>query len=261
MVPNRVTPDNFCVAYHQLHGGPSGDVYDPAGPLLDDDGMWHLWEDLGGWSHWKSRDLIHWSGSFTANTTNFSTLTGAVSPTPTGMYAFYPDKDWGVAEVIDSAVSTGGPPFEHWVHRRKTIPKPARIDYGFRDPARAFEWGDKWWLGVGCGRKQAGGQICLFESLDATLQNFTDRGSLFTVNETFGSFDGNVSWSPRISPVHMFECPDVFPLGDKWVVLGAMWQPTVSLNQWCLPARLESERSCPSEYFVLRLAPPKASDH
>ena len=54
-------PSPFCARYHPIH---DGNVYDPSGPLLDKTGVWHTWEDDGGWSHWTSKDLIHWNGSF-----------------------------------------------------------------------------------------------------------------------------------------------------------------------------------------------------
>ena len=41
------------------------------------------------WSHWTSKDLIHWSGSF-KNGTGFGGDTGSVSPTKSGVYAFWP---------------------------------------------------------------------------------------------------------------------------------------------------------------------------
>lgn len=80
---------NYCTTLHPLHGHPT--VFDPSGPLLDNSGLWHMWDDQGAWPHWTSHDLVHWQGSLTTNTTNFSGLTGAISPTPSGMYAVYPD--------------------------------------------------------------------------------------------------------------------------------------------------------------------------
>lgn len=41
-------------------------------------------------------------------------------------------------------------------------------------------------MGVGCGSKEEGAQFCLFEASDDTLFNFSDRGSLYTTNVTFG---------------------------------------------------------------------------
>eukprot|EP01047_Picozoa_sp_COSAG01_P054467 COSAG01_NODE_5953_length_3931_cov_21.491141_4_plen_234_part_00 len=49
-------PSPFCPQYHPIH---ANNVYDPSGPLLDEAGTWHTWEDAGAWSHWWSKDLIH----------------------------------------------------------------------------------------------------------------------------------------------------------------------------------------------------------
>lgn len=41
----------------------------------------------GAWSHYTSTDLLRWTKG---TDTNFTYLTGSVSPTSTGVYAFYP---------------------------------------------------------------------------------------------------------------------------------------------------------------------------
>ena len=103
----------FCPQYHPIH---DGGVYDPSGPILDKSGLWHTWEDDGAWSHWTSKDLIHWSGSFKQNTTNFGGDTGSVSPTPSGVYAFWPIMGGpgkgaiGSAKAIDDSLTA-------WTHR------------------------------------------------------------------------------------------------------------------------------------------------
>jgi sucrose-6-phosphate hydrolase SacC (GH32 family) len=192
----------FCARYHPIHdnadgsGGKGGGVYDPAGPLLDKHGVWHTWEDDGGWSHWTSTDLIHWHGSLNQST-NFSGGTGAVSPTPSGVYAFWPELSPGTIDkgAIYSARATNES-MTQWVHRGLTIPMPARITTGYRDPMRAFTFNSKWYAGVGCGNNESGAQLCLFEATDDSLTNFTDRGSLFTTNVTFGKVDENIVWQP-----------------------------------------------------------------
>lgn len=157
-------PSPFCAKYHAIH---DANVYDPSGPLLDLSGTWHLWEDFGSWSHWTSTDLIHWSGSFGAST-HFSRDTGSVSPTPSGIYAFWPIMDGPGKGAIGSAKATNDSMLE-WDHRGPTIPKPVRINTGYRDPVRAFEHNGKWYVGVGCGNSTAGAQFCLFEASDDTL--------------------------------------------------------------------------------------------
>ena len=58
------------------------------GPVQDTAGKWHLWEDEGGWSNFTSLDLMHWNGTL-KSTTHMNGLTGSVSPTPSGVYAFW----------------------------------------------------------------------------------------------------------------------------------------------------------------------------
>ena len=101
------------------------------------------------------------------------------------------------------------------------------IDH-FRDPARAFEYKGKWWVGVGCGSKVVGGQVCLFEASNDTLSDFSDAGPLFSTKTTFGTMDKQVVWQPTNVSADMMECPDLFPLGEKWVLLGSL----ISTNQW-----------------------------
>jgi beta-fructofuranosidase len=115
-----------------------------------------------------------------------------------------------------------------WDHRGKTVPMPTRINAGYRDPVRAFKFNNKWWQGVGCGSKTVGAQFCIFEAEDDTLMNFTDRGSLYTTNVTYGNVDGNIVWQPQNVSANMMECPDLFPLGDKWVLVGSLYKT----NQW-----------------------------
>ena len=232
-------PPPFCARYHPIH---NGRLYDPSGPLMDSGGEWHVWEDLGAWSHWTSSDLVHWSGSFGAST-HFGADTGSVSPTPSGVYAFWPIMSGPGKGAIGSARATNDSMLD-WVHRGATIPMPARINTGYRDPVRAFEYSGKWYVGVGCGSREAGAQFCLFEASDDTLANFTDRGSLYTTNVTFGQVDRDIVWRPTNTSANMMECPDLFPLGNKHVLIGSLYKT----NQWWVgtlsgePPRFTPER-------------------
>ena len=132
--PPPPPPNPFCATFHPIH---APGVYDPSGPLLDNSGVWHTWEDDGSWSHWTSTDLIHWNGSF-SDSTNFGGDTGSVSPTPSGVYAFWPIMGGPGAGAIGSAKATSVN-LTSWDHRGPTIPMPARINTGYRDPVRAFE--------------------------------------------------------------------------------------------------------------------------
>ena len=225
----------------KLHPVTDAGVYDPSGPLHDDkNGVWHVWEDEGAWSHWMTTDLVRWSGGF-SKSTNFGGDTGSVSPTPSGTYAFFPIMPASV-QIGSAKASDAG--FTQWEMRGPTIDMPKGIDAGFRDPVRAFEHAGKWWVGVGCGSKEVGAQFCLFEAADDTLANFTHRGALYVTNTTFGRVDSDEVWQPQNVSANMMECPDLFPLGDKWVLLGSLYQT----NQWWVgslsgdPPRFTPER-------------------
>ena len=95
-------------------------------------------------------------------------------------------------------------------------------------------------VGVGGGNKpgcetsalapSCGAQFCLFKAKDNTLSNFTDAGSMYTTNETFGLVDSNIVWQPTNTSANMMECPDFFPLGSggKHVLIGSLYKT----NQW-----------------------------
>ena len=76
--------------------------------------------------------------------------------------------------AIGSAKATNDSMVE-WEHRGATIPMPSRINTGYRDPVRAFEYNGRWFVGVGCGSNEAGAQFCLFEASDDTLGESAHR--------------------------------------------------------------------------------------
>jgi hypothetical protein len=94
------------------------------------------------------------------------------------------------------------------------------------------------YVGVGGGNKpgcetsaaapSCGAQFCLFKAADNTLAKFEDAGALYTTNTTFGFVDGDIAWQPANVSANMMECPDLFPLGDKWVLVGSLYKT----NQW-----------------------------
>ena len=63
-----------------------------------------------------------------------------------------PDRGWiGSAKATDATLT-------NWDQRGKTVPQPKRINAGYRDPVRAFKFGEKWFQGVGCGSKEVRGR-------------------------------------------------------------------------------------------------------
>ena len=85
-------------------------LYDPSAPILRSDGTWHLFEDAGGWSHYHSKDLLHWTKSNA--TTHFSGMTGSIAVTDKGTFAIWPDggqKIFNRSQALDVGLTKWGP--------------------------------------------------------------------------------------------------------------------------------------------------------
>ena len=233
--PPPAPPSEFCYAYHPIM---SGGLYDPSGPLLTPDGLWHMWEDEGGWGHFTSKDLIHWDQG--GPSTGFSGLTGSVAVTPAGAFAFYPE---GSQQGVDMAVSTDAAGLSTWSPKGRVITAPAMAGSNFRDPLRAFQWTDgKWYVGVGCNNQSKSADLCLFQAADDTLSSFSFVGPMFTAYETYGQMDGDIVWRNVSVGATMMECPDVFALGDAstFMLIGSLY----STNQWWIGSVAGSPPRC-----------------
>ena len=89
----------------------------------------------------------------------------------------------------------------------------------FSDTGRALQLQSGLYLPVGArGPQNAGGGIHWFKASDETMTSLTETGFLFTVNVA----PNGTSIGP------LMECPDVFQLGGKTVVLGSL--PGVPVN-------------------------------
>jgi beta-fructofuranosidase len=82
------------------------------------------------------------------------------------------------------------------------IPPEAGQNIDFRDP---FVWreGDTWWMVLGSRQREEGGIVFLYRSAD--LVDWEYLGPLFE-----GTADRTG---------YVWECPNFFPLGDKWVLM------------------------------------------
>jgi sucrose-6-phosphate hydrolase SacC (GH32 family) len=101
-------------------------------------------------------------------------------------------------------------------------------------PARALRLDGDWYVPVSCGiggsHTKLGGHgsgcIAWMKASNGTLSNFTYAGRLLEVNHTTGHIDGadggTVTWREQDKPVAYVECPDVFPLAGKFVVLASL---------------------------------------
>lgn len=89
-------------------------------------------------------------------------------------------------------------------------PPPGMDVSGFRDP-QPWRQGDVWYMAVGSGFKGKGGAVLLYRSKD--LQKWEYLHVLAA-----GAGNGKTAVNP-VETGDMWECPDFFPLGDKYVLI------------------------------------------
>ncbi len=201
--------------YHFL--APANWLNDPNG-LIQTGGLTHLFYQHNpngpfhgtiGWGHAVSRDLVHWQD-----------LPVALAPTPGGA-----DEDgcWSGCAVMDGVtptlIYTGVDPQVQclatstddlltWQKRPEPViaAPPEGLNLvgppDFRDP---FVWreGETWFMVLGVGLQNVGGAVLLYRS-----DNLTDWEYLNVVHS--GAFGAGEA---------MWECPNLFRLGDRHVLL------------------------------------------
>ena len=211
---------------------------DPNGPIFWD-GTYHMffqynpnaavWGDMH-WNHAVSPDMIHWTH-----------MPVALSPTPGG-----PDQDGcfsgsavvheGVPTFVYTAVKTVAPADatlrdgthdfletqclatsnESDLRTLHKLPAPVLLPprdsqlTGFRDPCLWREQ-DTWFMGIGSGQRGKGGQVLLYRSQD--LRSWEYLHPLVS-----GESNGKRT-ADFVDSGEMWECPDFFPLGKKYVLL------------------------------------------
>ena len=211
---------------------------DPNGPIFWN-GNYHMffqynpnaavWGDMH-WNHAVSPDMIRWKH-----------MPVAMAPTHGG-----PDQDGcfsgsavlheGVPTFLYTAVKTVDPAEatlrdgrhnfletqclatsnDADLHTLRKLPAPVlhpphdHLLTGFRDPCLWRE-GDTWFMGIGSGQRGKGGQVLLYRSKD--LHSWEYLHPL-----TSGKSNGKKT-SDFVDSGEMWECPDFFPLGKKYVLL------------------------------------------
>lgn len=246
--PDQTTPTEAELAKDprrpQYHLLPARNwMNDPNGPIYWK-GKYHMffqynphaavWGDMH-WNHAVSTDMIHWRH-----------LPIALAPTPGG-----PDADGcftgtavvnnGVPTLIytgvksvpksESTLDDGHNIYREtqlyatssdamlgtWTKRPTPViatPPPGLKVTGFRDPAPWREpslAGGQWLMAVGSGIQHQSGMLLLYKSPD--LQNWEYLHPLLGGAQTGGSA------SNPVDSGDMWECPDIFPLGNKHVVI------------------------------------------
>jgi beta-fructofuranosidase len=180
-----------------------------------------IWGDMH-WAHAVSPDLIHWKhlplalsptpGSYDS----YGCFTGSVLPGDGHANILYTAvarssveletiRGKGLREVQCLATAMD-PDLREWKKLGKPVldSPPAGLKVtGFRDPC-PWKEGDAWYLGIGSGFPRVGGAVLLYRSADG--RNWTYLHPL-------------AQGSNPDETGEMWECPDFFPLRDKYVLL------------------------------------------
>ena len=221
--------------YH--YTAPNGWINDPNG-LAFHDGRWHVycqynpnaakWGDIH-WAHTSSADLVHWrdEGVALAPTPGgdaggcFSGSFARVDGQPTLYYTGY------TAERQVQCVATSTDMLRWTKQPERTIRTPPEgVDPGdFRDPY-VFRHGGCWYMVVGASLHHQRGQVLLYRSADGVQWDY--RHALYT--------------APDLGRGVMWECPNFFPLGERWVLTVSLW-PNLGVHAYI--GRFEDERFIP----------------
>lgn len=210
----------YRLGYHLM--APSGWMNDPNG-LIYFNGQYHAFyqhypygETWGPmhWGHGISDDLIHWhhlpvalapgeaydrDGCFSGSAVDDQ---GTLTLIYTGHNVIDPEKDV-IVQNQNIARSRDGIHFYKANANPVIQQQPAGMGQDFRDP-KVWRENGVWFMVVGA-TKHDQGQVLLYES--ANLEEWTYRGVLA---QNDGGNEG-----------YMWECPDFFKLGDKYVLLAS----------------------------------------
>jgi beta-fructofuranosidase len=208
--------------YHLMP--PANWMNDPNGPIFwkGQCHMFYQYNPNGAfpesmhWGHAVSPDLMHWKH-----------LPIALAPTPGG-----PDKDgcWSGCAVVDQGVPTlvytgvfpqvqciarsdDGMMTWHKYTGNPVIAAPPRgmETTGFRDPC-VWREADEWFLAIGSGIKGQGGMVLLYRSRDLIRWDYLHLLCKGRKDELLPGKD-------PASSGEMWECPDFFPLADKYALI------------------------------------------
>ncbi|BBK78975.1 MULTISPECIES: glycoside hydrolase family 32 protein [Clostridium] len=209
--------ERYRLGYHIM--APANWINDPNG-LIQYKGEYHVFyqhhpydENWGPmhWGHVKSKDCIHWKhcpialapgdefdkgGCFSGSAVDNN---GELTLIYTGHN--YIDKEKDIFyETQNIAVSKDGITFEKYENNPVIAVPPEDSIHHFRDP-KVWKHEDKWYMVVGNSTKDNIGRVILYSSLD--LRKWDYVGTLATSKGELG---------------YMWECPDFFKLGDKYVL-------------------------------------------
>ena len=236
-VASDISHDPLRPQYHLLP--PGSWMNDPNGPIWWK-GKYHLfyqmnphaavWGDMH-WGHAVSVDMVHWKHEpiALAPTHNGPDSEGCFSGSavvfdgvPTIIYTGVKNAPPELVTIHDGAdklrevqmlATAEDEDLLHWKKRAAPViatPPSGMKVTGFRDPC-PWKEDDGWYLAVGSGVRDQGGCVLLYRSQD--LRHWEYLHPL-----VWGKPNGKQAVNPCDSG-EMWECPDFFPLGDKYCLL------------------------------------------
>ena len=218
----RLAADPLRPQYHCLP--PANWMNDPNG-LIQWQGQYHLFYQYNpDGAFWGN---IHWGHAVSDNLAHWRDLPVALAPTP---YSYDQDGCWTGCAVDDGGVPTFV--YTGWRRPQEFVclatsrdnlvtwaksahnpviaaPPPGLNPPGFRDP---YVWRecDAWRMVIGSGFAGQGGTVLLYQS--PNLRDWRYLGPLLIGHEA----EHGTMW----------ECPNIFPLGDKHVLIVSIWRGT-----------------------------------
>ncbi len=199
-----------------------GWINDPNG-VIQFNGQYHVffqhnpfapkWDKMH-WGHAISDDLIHWTQTVNAlhpdmyYENNEGCYSGSAIEKDGKLYVFYTGASKELKQTQCVAVSEDGLHFEKYKNNPVLTHDEARDDGNFRDP-KVLKYNDRYYMVTGAAQGEVG-RVLLFTSEDLLHWEF--------VNVLFETADFGGT----------LECPDLFELDGKWVLMFSAMKPTVA---------------------------------
>lgn len=212
----------------QLHlTAQEGWINDPLG-LTYHNGQYHLffqyvpgqteWGPNCHWGHATSDDLLRWTQGPVAlapGDGDHGCWSGSLVADPATL--FYTTVDSSNLQI--GRVRIARPSADDWTNWSKAeviAELPEGIDaIVYRDPY-VFQDGDRWRLLMGAGLRDGTATALVFGSDDLLRWEYDGKLVSRHTSEREPLWTGSV-----------WECPQLFPLGDKWVLTVSVWEPFV----------------------------------